>query len=163
MISNSEKDTIKIAKDFAKTLMGGEVICLHGNLGAGKTTFMKGIAEFFNINKDEIISPTFIIANQLRTDHKKIKNIIHIDAYRVEDENNMLETGILEYFNDENSVVFIEWSEKIKSFIPENSENIYFEIKDKDQREIKMDKFPTGIPTKWEDTEAYKSLQKMIK
>ncbi len=138
MLSNSEKDTIEIAKDFAKTLNGGEVICLHGNLGAGKTTFMKGVAEFFKIEQDEIISPTFIIANQLQTKDEKIKNIIHIDAYRIEDEDNMLETGILEYFEDKNSVVFVEWSEKIKSYIPDNSINIYFEIKDQNKREIKI-------------------------
>ncbi len=138
MFSNSEKDTINIAKDFAGTLGGGEVVCLHGNLGAGKTTFMKGVADFFEIDKDEIISPTFIIANQLKIKNNKIKNIIHIDAYRVEDEDNMLETGILEYFGDKESIVFIEWSEKIESYIPEDAINIYFEIKDQNQREIKI-------------------------
>lgn len=138
MISNSSEDTIKIARDFANSLKGGEIVCLHGNLGAGKTTFMKGIAEYFGVEKDEIISPTFIIANHIKIKNNiNILNIIHIDAYRIEDENNMLETGFLEYFNDENSIIFIEWSEKIKSFIPnENKIDINFSILDGNRRDI---------------------------
>lgn len=138
MISNSSEDTIKIARDFANSLKGGEIVCLHGNLGAGKTTFMKGIAEYFGVEKDEIISPTFIIANHIKIKNNiNILNIIHIDAYRIEDENNMLETGFLEYFNDENSIIFIEWSEKIKSFISnENKIDINFSILDGNRRDI---------------------------
>ncbi|MEZ7821111.1 MAG: tRNA (adenosine(37)-N6)-threonylcarbamoyltransferase complex ATPase subunit type 1 TsaE [Patescibacteria group bacterium] len=144
MISNSDNETIEIAKNFAATLNGGEVICLHGNLGAGKTTFMKGVVEYFNIDKDEIISPTFIIANQLKSQKPKdknqnIENIIHIDAYRIENEDNMLETGVLEYFGDKNSIVFIEWSEKIKKYIPENNvKNIYFDIIENNKRDINI-------------------------
>lgn len=139
MFSNSNEETILIAKEFASQLKGGEIVCLHGNLGAGKTTFMKGIAEFFGINKDEIISPTFIIANQIKIKNKNIENIIHIDAYRVDDENNMLETGCLEYFNDKNSVVFIEWSEKINTFIPDEQKiDIFFKIIEENKREIKI-------------------------
>ena len=140
MQSNSEQDTINIAKNFASNLKGGEVVCLNGNLGAGKTTFMKGVAEYFGINKDEIISPTFIIANKLNTNNSSsiINNIIHIDAYRIEDADNMLETGILEYFGDINSIVFIEWSENIKKFLPENNININFEILGEGLRNINI-------------------------
>lgn len=139
MQSNSEQDTINIAKNFASNLKGGEVICLNGNLGAGKTTFMKGVAEYFGIDKDEIISPTFIIANKLNTNNSSlINNIIHIDAYRIENENNILETGILEYFSDINSIVFIEWSENIKNFLPENNININFEILGESLRNINI-------------------------
>ena len=139
MISNSDLETIEIAKKFASILNGGEIICLHGNLGAGKTTFMKGVAEFFEINKDEIISPTFIIANILNIKNKNIKNIIHIDAYRIDNEDNILEFGILEYFNEKDSIVFVEWSEKIKSYIKEqNKIDIYFNILDNNKRNIEI-------------------------
>ena len=139
MLSRSKIETIEIAKDFSSTLKGGEVVCLHGNLGAGKTTFMKGVAEYFGINQDEIISPTFIIANHLKLFHNDIKNIIHIDAYRIEDENNMLETGVLEYFEDKNSVIFIEWSDKINSYIKEESrKDIYFNIIGENERDIEI-------------------------
>jgi len=145
MLSNSQEQTIEIAKQFASTLKGGEVVCLHGDLGAGKTTFVKGIAEYFGINKDEIISPTFIIANNieckgaLQCAPTSISNIIHIDAYRIEDENNMLESGVLEYFGDKNSIVFIEWSENIKKYIPENNvKHIFFNIKEENRRDIEI-------------------------
>lgn len=139
MISNSQEQTIEIAKQFASTLKGGEIICLHGNLGAGKTTFVKGVAEYFGINKDEIISPTFIIANHLKLSHNNIANIIHVDAYRIEDENNILESGILEYFGDKNSIIFVEWSENIKKYIPENNvKHIFFNIKEENERDIEI-------------------------
>ncbi len=145
MFSNSQEQTIEIAKQFASTLKGGEVVCLYGNLGAGKTMFMKGIAEYFGIDKDEIISPTFIIANHLKClgtincTPTNIKNIIHIDAYRIEDEDNMLETGVLEYFGDKNSIVFIEWSTKINSYIPaDNKKEIYFNIVGENERDINI-------------------------
>lgn len=140
MISNNENETIEIAKEFCKTLKGGEVICLIGNLGHGKTTFMKGVGEYFGIPRENIISPTFIIANILQSSifnpQSSIKNLIHIDAYRIENEEDIVETGVLEYFENSDSVVFIEWPEKIKSFIKNDYKQIKFKVIDKDIREI---------------------------
>ena len=109
MISNKEEKTYKIAKKYCENLKGGEVILLKGDLGSGKTTFVKGVAEFFNIKKEEVISPTFTIFNNYKIkNNKNIKNIIHIDAYRIENEEEFLETGALEYFYNKNTIVFIE-------------------------------------------------------
>jgi tRNA threonylcarbamoyladenosine biosynthesis protein TsaE len=135
MISNSEKETYKIAKKYCESLKGGEVILLKGDLGAGKTTFVKGVAEFFNIKKEEVVSPTFTIFNNYKI-NKKIKNIIHIDAYRIENEEEFLETGALEYFYDKETIVFIEWPENIKSFLKNTQNIITIKALDDNKREI---------------------------
>lgn len=137
MLSNSSEDTINFAFDFSKSLKGGEIVCLNGNLGAGKTTFIKGVAKFFNIKEDEIVSPTFTIANIYKCNKNNIKNIIHIDAYRIKNEDEILEFGILEFFNREDTVVFIEWSENIKKYI-KNEININIEILENDKRELQI-------------------------
>ncbi|MCF7906440.1 tRNA (adenosine(37)-N6)-threonylcarbamoyltransferase complex ATPase subunit type 1 TsaE [Patescibacteria group bacterium] len=137
MISNKEEETYKIAKKYCEDLNGGEVILLKGDLGSGKTTFVKGVAEFFNIKKEEIISPTFTIFNNYKVENNKnIKNIIHIDAYRIENEEEFLETGALEYFYDKNTIVFIEWPENIKSFLGDTERNINLKALDENKREI---------------------------
>ena len=136
MFLENEFETIKFGKDFAKTLKGGEIICLKGNLGAGKTTLMKGVGEFFNINENEIISPTFTIINMYKTNKNNIKNIIHIDAYRIKDEDELLEFGVLEFFNKEDSLVFIEWPENIEKYIIKNIKNINIEILENNKRKI---------------------------
>jgi tRNA threonylcarbamoyladenosine biosynthesis protein TsaE len=138
MISNSEKETYKIAKKYCESLNGGEVILLQGDLGSGKTTFVKGVAEFFNIKQEEVISPTFTIFNnyKINKNNKNIKNIIHIDAYRIENEEEFLETGALEYFYDTETIVFIEWPENIKSFLKNTQNTIIIKALDNEKREI---------------------------
>jgi len=137
MITNNERETIEFAYRFSKTLKGGEIICLNGNLGAGKTTFMKGVAKFFNINKDEIISPTFTIANIYNCNKNNIKKIIHIDAYRIKNEDEMLDFGILEFFGEDDTVIFIEWSENIEKYI-KNEININIKILENNKRELQI-------------------------
>ena len=138
MLLENESETIEFGKDFAKNLKGGEIVCLNGNLGAGKTTLMKGVAEFFEINRNEIVSPTFTIVNMYKCDKNNIKNIIHIDAYRIKNEDELLEFGVLEFFNDKNSVVFIEWPENIKKYIKNNIIKINIEILENNKRKIEI-------------------------
>ncbi len=138
-ISNSEKETFDFAKNFAKQLKGGEIIELHGNLGAGKTTFTKGLA--FGMGIREIVnSPTFVIMKIYKIEKKcsKIKNLIHIDAYRINSNEDVVGVGIEEYFNRDDVVVVIEWVENIKKIILKESVKIKFKIVDKNIRKIKI-------------------------
>ncbi len=106
-ISNSQEDTIKIAKNFAKTLSKGDVVVLKGDLGAGKTVFTKGIASYFNGDKNHTISPTFTILNEYNTNPK----IYHFDFYRIKNEDELIAIGIEEYlFGD--GICVIEWPER---------------------------------------------------
>ena len=103
--SQSAEETIKIAYDFAKDLKNGDVICLTGDLGAGKTTFTKGVAKAFN-SHFEPVSPTFNIVNEYPGDI----SIYHFDLYRLESESDLYSIDIDSYlFSD--AVCIIEWPE----------------------------------------------------
>ncbi len=131
-ISNSFEETQKIGEDFGKSLSKGSIVCLYGNLGAGKTTFVQGIAAGLGI-KRRIISPTFIIVRKYEIENG---NFYHIDLYRVENEKDIQGLGLEEILNDKNSIVAIEWAEKLGDKIPKQRTDIYFENIDDDERQI---------------------------
>lgn len=121
-ISRSEKGTYRLAKKFAKTLKGGEVIALNGDLGAGKTTFTKGIGKALGV-KASVLSPTFTFMNQYHDGRLKL---YHFDMYRIEDESEVQELGLNEFFYSD-GVCVVEWAEKIKSQMPEKHITINIE------------------------------------
>jgi tRNA threonylcarbamoyladenosine biosynthesis protein TsaE len=92
--TQTEIETKQIGKDLASKLNGGEVITLEGDLGAGKTTFVKGLAEGLGVKK-EITSPTFTLMNvyELTANSHKLKTLVHIDTYRLKKR-----AGIIEYW-----------------------------------------------------------------
>lgn len=114
-ISNSEKDTYKLAKMFEEKLHGGEVVVLNGDLGAGKTTFTKGLCKALGVTEN-VTSPTFTLMNIYKSGRL---NLYHFDMYRIEDESEALELGLDEFFNS-NGVCMIEWAENIRNMIPKN-------------------------------------------
>ena len=99
------EETYALAKRIADTLQGGEVILLNGDLGAGKTTFTKGLAKALGI-EDEVTSPTFTILNVYEDGRLKLN---HLDMYRVDSADELAELGIEDCFDDE-SVTVIEWN-----------------------------------------------------
>ena len=133
IISKSEKDTFKIAKDLTSKLKGGEVLCLIGDLGSGKTAFTKGIAKALKI-KNTITSPTFVLMKVYLGD----KQLVHIDAYRLRSGNDLEAIGALDYFDDPDTITVIEWAEKVKDIWPKNRKVIEFKVKSENQREIKI-------------------------
>ena len=139
IISNSEKETFDFAKNFAKQLKGGEIIELYGNLGAGKTIFTKGLA--FEVGIREVVnSPTFVIMKiyKIKKKYYKIKNLVHIDAYRINSDEDVVDIGIKEYFNRDDTIIIIEWAENIKKIILQKSIKIKIKIIDKNIRKIKI-------------------------
>lgn len=107
IISNSPEETISIGEKFAKILNPGDLVLLTGELGSGKTTFIKGIAKGLKI-KRVAISPTFILVKEYPE-----KNFYHIDLYRI-NQKEFMNAGLENYFSDKN-ICAVEWSEKIKS------------------------------------------------
>lgn len=136
IISKSEKETFAFAKNFAKNLRGGEVLALTGNLGAGKTVFTKGLAAGLGIKKN-ITSPTFVLMKIYPVKIKsKIKNLCHIDAYRVNSHKDLIAIGAEDYINNPETVTVIEWAEKIKKLLTKNIKNVtmkYLNHKDKNR------------------------------
>ena len=131
-ILNSETDTKKIATDFSKIVKKGDVICLYGDLGSGKTFFVKSVCENFEIN--EVNSPTFAIVNEY---FGKLK-VYHFDFYRLKNSDELMGIGFYEYLNDKDAVLFIEWSEKFPEILPRNRIEIYLKFIDESKREIKI-------------------------
>lgn len=121
--SSSERDTVEIARKFAETVKPGAVICLEGDLGAGKTHFVKGFVQAFGINPNEVTSPTFTIINE----YHGTMPVYHFDCYRLEDPREALEIGAEEYFYGD-GVSIIEWPSRIAAILPENVQTIEFEI-----------------------------------
>ena len=110
-ISHNEEETKHIAREFAKTLKGGEVVFLNGELGAGKTTFVRGVAEAFGFDKP-VRSPTFTIVNRYQVSEVKIKQILHVDLYRIEDPDDMIPLALEEELHAPDTVSFLEWPQK---------------------------------------------------
>lgn len=125
-ISKSEQDTIDFAKNYAKNLKPGDIIVLSGELGSGKTKFVQGVLENFNL-QDEISSPTFTIVNEYNSD---TVNIYHFDVYRLEDSDEFFAIGGEEYFSK--GICLIEWGELIEDILPKPYTKISFSKSDYD-------------------------------
>lgn len=135
-ITNSAVETQKIAIDLAKSLKGGEVMCFYGDLGYGKTTFIQGMARGLGV-KGRIISPTFII---MRTYRLEKLNFYHIDLYRIESENEVIDLGITDMMNKSENILAIEWPEKMGKLLTKNRIDIKFEYLDEDKRKITIER-----------------------
>lgn len=114
--TTSEEQTKELARDFAKDLQPGDVVCLKGDLGAGKTHFVKGMARAFDIPETEVHSPTFTLINE----YYGTTPLYHFDCYRMESVREALEIGAEEYFYGE-GVSVIEWAERIRDIIPDHA------------------------------------------
>lgn len=112
--SYSYEDTHKVADEIAKTLKGGEFIAMYGDLGAGKTAFVQGLAKSLGI-KNHITSPTFTIVNE----YEGRLPLYHFDVYRIADPDEMYEIGYEEYIGSD-GVCIIEWAELIEDLFPKD-------------------------------------------
>lgn len=117
----SAEETTKLGKKLGEILEKGDIVCLIGNLGTGKTAFTNGIAEGLGI-KGYITSPTFTLVNE----YKGRVTLYHFDVYRITDPDEMFEIGFEEYLEG-SGVVVIEWADAIGDLIPK--EHIRVEIK----------------------------------
>lgn len=117
IVTNSPEETIAVAEKIGKMLRGGEVIAYKGDLGAGKTTFTKGLALGMGLSTD-VTSPTFAIVNEY-TDKDKT-TLYHFDMYRISDDDDLYATGFFDYL-DGKSVLAVEWSENIADSLPKDA------------------------------------------
>ncbi len=137
-ISESPEMTMQLAQDFAKELKSGDVICLNGDLGAGKTAFVQGLAKGLGID-GYISSPTFTIVNE----YDAPLPLYHFDVYRIGDSEEMYDIGFDEYIFGE-GVCVIEWSENIADILPEHRYEITITkdySKDENYRRITVEEY----------------------
>src|SRR3989344_3309448 len=141
MISRSLKDTQDFAKKFVQALnTSGDsafVVCLYGNLGAGKTTLIQMIAKEMGV-EDIVNSPTFVIEKIYETKHPHFIRLIHIDAYRLEKGRELQDLNFEELVNNPHNLILIEWPENVKEILPGNMKKITFTFIDENIREIEV-------------------------
>lgn len=135
IISKSADETFNIGLDLADKLSPGDVIAFHGDLGAGKTVFVRGIAQGLGLDA-RVTSPTFTIVNEY---NGKIP-LFHFDMYRLSGSEELFEIGWEDYLA-RGGICAVEWSEITEDAFPENTINIYITKIDDDTREITID-FP---------------------
>ena len=130
LITYSAEETMNLGQKFVALAKPGSTFCLTGDLGAGKTTLVRGIARALNI-KSVVQSPTF---NIMKVYFDGDRPLIHIDAYRLADVNT--DIGLDEYIGYETGITVIEWPEFIKDLIPENAIEVNIKHAEGDKRNI---------------------------
>ncbi len=113
ILTKSTLETENVGKDFAASLKKGDFVAMRGDLGVGKTAFIRGMASYL-APRARVQSPTYQIVNEYRG----TVPFYHFDMYRIDDEDSLVSTGFFDYI--ENGICAVEWSEKIEEFIPEN-------------------------------------------
>jgi len=146
IITKNPEETKKIGEFFSEEINkkkllknGALILCLNGDLGGGKTTFVQGLAKGFKI-KQRIKSPTFLIVKKYSLKNKRLKNLYHLDCYRIQKPQELIDLGFEEIIGDENNLVVVEWAEKIKKILSfENVIFFKFEFLDFNKRKIIVD------------------------
>lgn len=132
-ISHSVEETEEFAEEFSKSLNGTEIIAMYGDLGAGKTSFTRGLAKGLDV-EDNVTSPTFAIVNE----YTGSVPLYHFDMYRIESWNDLYSIGFFDYIG--NGVIVIEWSENIEGALDDDVIKVYIEKTDnEDERIIRIE------------------------
>ena len=137
-LSKSEGETAGFGREFAKRLRPGSFVALYGDLGAGKTQFVKGICDSFNVT-EVVNSPTFTIVNEY---HGNLP-VFHIDLYRMKNIEEILGIGFDEY-SEAGGVCLVEWAEKLDGIIPEKRFDVKMAVVDDTTREIIVESSESG-------------------
>ena len=134
MISNSPEASFEIARQLAESMKLPAHILLFGDLGAGKTTFTRGLAAGFGVEQvDDVSSPTFTLINE----YKGRIRVFHIDLYRIE-AGELRGLGLEDIFDDPNAAVIVEWAERLGNFETPGATRIYLEYVDESSRKIEI-------------------------
>lgn len=138
IISSSAEESFSLGKNFGQTLKESDIICFSGDLGAGKTTFIKGLVEgAIGYAAEQVSSPTFVLLNIYTQNTIKEKTVYHFDLYRLKQADDFFEMGFEEFLTKK-AIVCIEWSEKITKFLKSSYYQITIKPLENSQREIQI-------------------------
>jgi tRNA threonylcarbamoyladenosine biosynthesis protein TsaE len=136
VISHSVEETEAAAAELARTLRGGEVIALYGEMGAGKTQFVRGLVKGLHGNGRSVSSPTFVLLNVYDTPGMKV---FHLDAYRVRGPSDFEAIGFSELL-EQQGVVVVEWPSRVTDLLPDSRINVFIETADETTRKIRIER-----------------------
>ncbi len=140
-ITNTPAETKQLAERILSKFKGGEVVCLYGELGSGKTIFAQGMINYFIPGK-RVLSPTFIIVRHYQVDHHIIKRFLHIDLYRMLNIDEVRELEFFEFMHKSDTIIAIEWAEKLENLLPQKRIDIHIKSLDEDKRKIDINYAP---------------------
>ena len=139
--SHNEEETFELGRRFGARLRAGDVVALYGDLGAGKTEFIKGVCEYFSV-QEIVSSPTFTIMNQYfgETPTGEDISIFHIDLYRIKGNNELEQIGFDDCVHTRDAIKLVEWPEKGESHLPwaRYAVHIHFDEDDDSKRTIEI-------------------------
>jgi tRNA threonylcarbamoyladenosine biosynthesis protein TsaE len=134
--SHSAEDTVELGRQMATHLRNARVVLLRGDLGAGKTTLVKGIAEGFGAAEaDDVTSPTFTLIHEY---HGPDKDVFHIDLYRLDKPGELDSLGLEDLMLEERNVLLIEWGEKFPRIIQQKDAEIVIRRVGHDERTVRL-------------------------
>lgn len=139
-LSKTLEETEKIAEDFLKALNSKKtakatLVCLTGDLGAGKTAFSQAVGKILGIT-DFITSPTFVLMKNYPVSHPLFSKFIHIDAYRLNSGQELAVLGFKDLLQNPANLIFLEWPERVADILPLDALNIKFKFISDTEREI---------------------------
>ena len=134
--TRSVEETHALAAEFAKRLKGGELVALVGDLGSGKTTFVRGVVEALG-SKVRVKSPTFTVMNEYPVDGNEVKRIVHVDLYRFKDPEHLKGIALDDSMRDD-TVVFVEWLDIFGKIFLKPDHEVQFTFVDEETREIEI-------------------------
>ena len=137
-VTHSPNETVLAGENFGRTqIRSGAVVAIRGELGAGKTHFVKGVAGSLGIDERELTSPTFSLANEFEcTLNGEPFTLFHLDCYRFSKPEELLELGVEDYLHPTNAATIVEWPERIEAFIPRNAIHVNISTISETEREI---------------------------
>jgi len=113
------------------------VVALYGDLGSGKTTFTKAAAESLGVSLP-VVSPTFVILRIYPLQTEPFSHFIHVDAYRLEDGEELKKLGWNDMLSDPKNIIFVEWADKVEDILPKGTVMVYFENINETTRSLKI-------------------------
>lgn len=111
------------------------VLALKGELGSGKTTFVQGFAKGLEV-KERVLSPTFLVIKEFELSHTNKTRFYHIDCYRLESSQELLDLGFKSIIANPKNIVVIEWADKVKDILPKDTQWIHFSVTKENSREL---------------------------
>ena len=132
-VAQDLSDTDRLGSALAQVLPASSVVSLVGTLGAGKTYLVQALASALGVARESVVSPTFVLCQE----YQGSKKIVHVDAYRLRDEDEFLELGPQEWFESD-GLTLIEWADRIESCLPVERLEIRIEVLPADARQFEM-------------------------
>jgi tRNA threonylcarbamoyladenosine biosynthesis protein TsaE len=139
MITHSPAETEALAAKFATRLRPGMVVALHGELGAGKTVFARGVARGLGIG-EPVTSPTFTLVQEyeLPKARRGIRRLCHLDLYRINNYDAASSFGVDEYLGADDAVLLVEWPERLGNLLPKGTRHVHLAHRGEEEREVEF-------------------------